>query len=76
MVKLSNKISAQKISKKWDSSKFWSKNQDCPSKSGTVGRYDVGITNALIYHYEVHYGKVWYKVLAYTLVEEKPSITS
>ena len=25
--------------KKWDSSKFWTKNRDCPSKSRTVGKY-------------------------------------
>ena len=28
-----------KAKKNWDSSKFWTKNQDCPSKSGTVGEY-------------------------------------
>ena len=27
------------MKKKRDSSKFWTKNQDCPSKSGTVGGY-------------------------------------
>ena len=46
MVKFSNKLVPKKISKKWDrvkkkrdSSKFWTKNQDCPSKCGTVGGY-------------------------------------
>ena len=46
MVKLSSKLVPKKsvkkrdrVKKKWDSSKFWTKNQDCPSKSGTVGGY-------------------------------------
>ena len=25
--------------KKWDSSRFWTKNWDCPSKSGAIGKY-------------------------------------
>ena len=28
-----------KVKKKWDGRKFWTKNQDGPSKSGTVGGY-------------------------------------
>ena len=46
MVKFSNKLVPKKsvkkwdrVKKKWDSSKFWTINQDCPSKSGTVGGY-------------------------------------
>ena len=47
MVKFSNKLVPKKsvkkrdrVKKKRDSSKFWTKNQDCPSKSGTVGKYE------------------------------------
>ena len=28
-----------KVKKKWNSSKFWTKNRDCPSKSGIVKGY-------------------------------------
>ena len=30
-----------KAKKKWESRKFGTRNQDCPSKSGTVGGYGV-----------------------------------
>ena len=48
MIKFSDKLVPKKQQKKWDrenkkrdSSKFWTKNRDCPSKSGTVGKYAV-----------------------------------
>ena len=36
-----HKNTVDKVKKKWDSSKFCTKNRDCtcPSKSGTVGEY-------------------------------------
>ena len=46
MIKFSDKLVPKNQQKKWDrenkkrdSSKFWTKNRDCPSKSGTVGKY-------------------------------------
>ena len=46
MVKFSNKLVPKTSKKKWDrvkkkrdSSKFWTKNRECPSKSRTVGEY-------------------------------------
>ena len=29
----------ERVMKKWDRGKVWTKNQDCPSNSGTVGVY-------------------------------------
>ena len=34
--------------KKWDSRKFCSKKRDCPSKIGTVGKYDKMLWNIII----------------------------
>ena len=49
MIKLSDKLVPKNQYKKWDrenkkrnSSKFWTKNRDCPSKSGAVGKYGEG----------------------------------
>ena len=46
MIKSSDKLVLKKavkkwdrVMKKWDRGKFWTKNRDCPSKSGTVGGY-------------------------------------
>ena len=36
-----------KVKKNRDSSKFWTKNQDCPSKNGTVGEYGIGTSIVL-----------------------------
>ena len=50
MIKSSDKLVLKKlvkkrdrVMKKLDRGKFWTKNRDCPSKSGTVGGY-VAIT--------------------------------
>ena len=49
MIKFSDKLVPKNQYKKWDrenkkrnSSKFWTKNRDCPSKNGTVGKYGEG----------------------------------
>ena len=47
MIKSSDKLVPKKavkkrdrVMKKRDRGKFWTKNRDCPSKSGTVGGYE------------------------------------
>ena len=55
MVKFSNKLVTKKsekkqdrVKKKLDRGKFWTKNQDCPSKRGTVGGYEGGMHNIIL----------------------------
>ena len=63
MIKFSDKIAPKTSKKKWarvkkkrDSSKFWIKNRDCPSKSGTVGKYEIAIKHytKLSFHPSIH----------------------
>ena len=64
MVKFSNKLVPKnrgkksekrrdRVKKKQDGGKFWTKNQDCPSKSGTVGE-DAHYIEFLIYMKKCH----------------------
>ena len=57
MIKFSDKLVPKNQQKKWDrenkkrdSSKFWTKNQDCPSKSGTVGKYAMIATFTALFY--------------------------
>ena len=68
------------MKKKWDSSKFWTKNQDCPSKSRTVGEY-VSICDELHHYFflftvQIESSGPTYRGFAIQARESTPSFSS